>query len=152
MKSFRYAFNFNGAILQIINFILIVEEMSRLHLVLRSLRWTLLLQLQALQSHLIELVIQLILTFDFCFRKYIALFVFDVWAFKVLVHLRWVLIKLLLGFLTYYVLSVIALNCSSCSRWEVIIISLTHLLLIIIYIDFYFLSFYSAKRAVSSRL
>ena len=105
--------------------------MSRLHLVLRSLRWTLLLQLQALQSQLVELVIQLILTFDFCFRKYIALFVFDVWAFKVLVHLRWVLIKLLLGFLTYYVLSVIALNCSTCSRWEEIIISLTHLLLII---------------------
>jgi hypothetical protein len=105
--------------------------MPRLHLVLRSLRWTLLLQLQALQSQLVELVIQLILTFDFCFRKYIALFVFDVWAFKVLVHLRWVLIKLLLGFLTYYVLSVIALNCSSCSRREEIIISLTHLLLII---------------------
>lgn len=48
-----------------------------------------------------------------------------------MVHLRWVLIKLLLGFLTYYVLSVIALNCSSCSRREEIIISLTHLLLII---------------------
>ena len=105
--------------------------MSRLHLVLRSLRWTLLLQLQALQSQLVELVIQLILTFDFCFRKYIALFVFDVWAFKVLVHLRWVLIKLFLRFLTYYVLSVIALNCSSCSCREEIIISLTHLLLII---------------------